>query len=81
MAAPIPWREPDTATVLSEDGKRYRAKVAGAPFTTISGVVGATMSCWVCGRHALRQLGGFRRLLGATRFVCPDHVGRTAAHA
>ena len=65
----------DTTTSISDDGRRYRSKEPGTPFTTVSEAIGATMSCWICGRHALRQLGTFRRLVGAKRFVCTEHAG------
>ena len=71
----------DTSTSISDDGKRYLSKAPGTPFTTVSEAIGATMSCYVCGRHALRQLGAFRRLIGAKRFVCQDHAGSKLAAA
>jgi hypothetical protein len=71
----------DTTTSISDDGKRFLSKVPGTPFTTVSEAIGATMSCYVCGKHALRQLGAFRRLIGAKRFVCQDHAGNKLAAA
>jgi len=71
----------DTTTSISDDGKRFHSKVPGTPFTTVSEAIGATMSCYVCGKHALRQLGAFRRLIGAKRFVCQDHAGNKLAAA
>ncbi len=69
---------PDTRTEVTDDGLRFRSKVGGSPFPTISDAIGATMSCWLCGRHALRSSGGFRRLAGAKRFVCAQHAGAAA---
>lgn len=65
----------DTSTNISDDGRRYLSKEPGTPFPTVTEAIGATMSCWICGRHALRQLGSFRRLLGTKRFVCTEHAG------
>lgn len=65
----------DTSTSISDDGMRYRSKEPGTPFPTVTEAIGATMSCWICGRHALRQQGTFRRLVGAKRFVCTEHAG------
>ena len=71
----------ETSTNISDDGKRYVTKVPGTPFTTVTEAIGATMSCYVCGKHALRQLGAFRRLIGAKRFVCQEHAGNKLATA
>jgi hypothetical protein len=64
----------DIDTSISDDGRRYLTKAPGTPFPTVTEAIGATMSCWICGRHALRQLGTFRRLVGAKRFVCTEHA-------
>ena len=71
----------ETSTNISDDGKRYLTKAPGTPFTTVTEAIGATMSCYVCGKHALRQLGAFRRLIGAKRFVCQEHAGNKLAAA
>jgi len=70
---------PETTTRLSDDGMRYRSKVPGTPFTTVTEAIGGTMSCWICGKHALRHAGAFRRLVGVKRFVCSAHAGSKAA--
>lgn len=55
---------------LSEDGKRYTRKVAGSQFGT---PVGATLSCFLCGKHEKFASGSWRRLIGKYRFVCEEH--------
>jgi hypothetical protein len=71
----------DTTTSISSDGTRYLSKEPGTPFTTVTEAIGATMSCYMCGKHALRQLGAFRRLIGVKRFVCQEHAGNRLAQA
>lgn len=72
------YRLPDTRTELTEDGLRFRSKVAGSPFPIAGTAVGATMSCWLCGRHVPRSSGTFRRLAGSKRFVCAAHAAAPA---
>lgn len=79
MVGAMRYHPEDTTTSISDDGTRYRSKAPGTPFTTVTEAIGATMSCYVCGKHALRQLGTFRRLIGAKRFVCQQHAGNAVA--
>lgn len=68
------YHMPDTRTELTDDGLRFRSKVAGSPFPIVGTALGATMSCWLCGHHVPRSRGAFRRLAGSKRFVCAEHM-------
>jgi hypothetical protein len=61
---------PTTKTQMLDDGLRYKAKVSGSPFKSgaYSGI--STMSCFLCGKHRLRNQLGTRKLLGKSQAVC-----------
>lgn len=61
---------PDTKTRILDDGLRYKSKVSGSPFQASASFGGSTMSCYLCGKHRLRNLMGTRRILGKSQAVC-----------
>jgi len=61
-------REVKTAVVA--DGLRYKSKTPGSPFKAAETFGGATMSCFVCGKHRPRSQLKSRKFLGKTHAVC-----------
>ena len=60
----------DSKTAMLADGLRYKSKASGSPFAAAASFGGATMSCFLCGKHRPRSLLKSRRLLGKAQFVC-----------
>lgn len=60
-----------TETQISLDGLRYRKKVSGSPFG-MTGIMGATLGCYKCGKHKPRVQGSFKKLGAQTLFICGD---------
>ena len=61
---------PDTKTTVLADGLRYKSKASGSPFAAAASFGGATMSCFLCGKHRARALMGTRKVLGKSQAVC-----------
>lgn len=60
----------DVKTTVSEGGLRYKSKTPGSPFKASSSFSGATMSCFLCGKHRPRSLMQTKRVLGKAQPVC-----------
>jgi hypothetical protein len=60
----------DVKTAVLADGLRYKSKAPGSPFKTAETFGGATMSCFMCGKHRPRSLLKTRKLLGKAQQVC-----------
>ena len=52
------------------DGLRYKSKASGSPFAAAASFGGATMSCFLCGKHRARSLMGTRKVAGKSQTVC-----------
>jgi len=57
-------------TAVFDDGLRYKAKLSGSPFRASASFSGATMSCFMCGKHRVRSQLRSRQLLGKSQAVC-----------
>jgi hypothetical protein len=57
-------------TKIKECGLRYASKAPGFGDFGYIGSAANAMSCFKCGKHIPRSQGMFRRLIGASRFVC-----------
>jgi hypothetical protein len=62
--------KPEPKTTVLADGLRYKNKVGGSPFKVGPTFAGATMSCFLCGKHHPRSLMMTRKLLGRAQVVC-----------
>ncbi|MFZ3118674.1 MAG: hypothetical protein WA159_10185 [Variovorax sp.] len=62
--------KPDTKTAVLADGLRYKSKPSGSPFRASASFSGATMSCFMCGKHRLRSQMRTRQVLGKSQSVC-----------
>lgn len=60
-------------TQLTQDGLRYVKKVQGSIITTPRAE--AMMSCFKCGKFALRTEMATRRFLGKNHLVCAPKCG------
>ncbi|KTT20882.1 MULTISPECIES: hypothetical protein [Pseudacidovorax] len=60
----------DVKTTMDEAGLRYKSKTPGSPFKASSSFSGATMSCFLCGKHRPRSLMQTKRVLGKAQPVC-----------
>ena len=60
----------DTKTKIVADGLRYKSKASGSPFAAAASFGGATMSCFMCGKHRPRSLMGTRKVAGKSQTVC-----------
>lgn len=60
----------DVKTAVGEGGLRYKSKAPGSPFQASGSFSGATMSCFLCGKHRPRSLLRSRRVLGKSQTVC-----------
>ena len=60
----------EAKTTVLPDGLRYKSKVSGSPFMAAASFGGATMSCFLCGKHRARSLMGTRKVLGKSQAVC-----------
>jgi len=60
----------DVKTAVVADGLRYKSKPSGSPFRASSSFSGATMSCFMCGKHRLRSQMRTRQVLGKSQSVC-----------
>ena len=68
--------DPETSEI-DPSGLRYKSKAGGSPFGA-SGGMSATMSCYKCGLHKSRALGGFKKFLNQRMFVCGDCAAPSA---
>jgi hypothetical protein len=65
--------KPKTPTTsVSNDGLRYKNKVAGSPFVPGQGLMlhGTTMSCFLCGSHKKFDELENKKLIGKNHKVC-----------
>lgn len=60
----------EAKTTVMADGLRYKSKVSGSPFAAAASFGGATMSCFLCGKHRARSLMGTRKVAGKSQTVC-----------
>lgn len=60
----------EVKTAVVADGLRYKSKPSGSPFKVGSTLGGATMSCFLCGKHRVRSLMKTRNVLGKAQAVC-----------
>ena len=60
----------EAKTAVMADGLRYKSKASGSPFAAAAAFGGATMSCFMCGKHRSRSLMGTRKVLGKAQAVC-----------
>ena len=60
-------------TELRADGLRYVAKEGGSDFP---GAFGATMSCFLCGRHVARSTLRDFMLAGTRQYRCRNGCGQ-----
>lgn len=60
----------EVKTAVGDTGLRYKSKAPGSPFQASGSFSGATMSCFLCGKHRPRALLGSRRVLGKSQTVC-----------
>ena len=60
----------EVKTAVVADGLRYKAKAPGSPFRASASFSGATMSCFMCGKHRVRSQMRTRQLLGKSQTVC-----------
>ncbi len=60
----------DSKTTMLPDGLRYKSKVSGSPFMAAASFGGATMSCFLCGKHRPRSQMTTRKVLGKSQAVC-----------
>ena len=67
--------KPAAKTKISEEGLRYRSKVAGSPFVSGASFGAATMSCFLCGKHRPRSAMKSRKLFGKSQAVCAPACG------
>ena len=51
----------EAKTAVMADGLRYKSKASGSPFAAAASFGGATMSCFMCGKHRARSLMGTRK--------------------
>ncbi len=57
----------DVKTAIVADGLRYKAKASGSPFRASASFSGATMSCFLCGKHRVRSQMRTRQFLGKSQ--------------
>ena len=62
--------KPDVKTAVVADGLRYKSKPSGSPFRASASFSGATMSCFMCGKHRLRSQMRTKQVLGKSQSVC-----------
>ena len=60
----------EAKTTVMADGLRYKSKASGSPFAAAASFGGATMSCFLCGKHRARSLMGTRKVAGKSQTVC-----------
>ncbi|MBC7703632.1 MAG: hypothetical protein H7274_06775 [Rhodoferax sp.] len=60
----------EAKTAVMADGLRYKSKASGSPFAAAASFGGATMSCFMCGKHRARSLMGTRKVAGKSQTVC-----------
>jgi hypothetical protein len=60
----------EVKTTVLADGLRYKSKEPGSPFKAAPSFGGASMSCFLCGKHRLRSLMATRKILGRAQAVC-----------
>ena len=60
----------EVKTAIVADGLRYKAKASGSPFRASASFSGATMSCFLCGKHRPRAMLKSKKLLGKSQPVC-----------
>lgn len=62
--------KPEAKSAVLPDGLRYKSKAAGSPFKVGYTFSGATMSCFLCGKHRARTQMMTRKVLGRAQAVC-----------
>ena len=67
--------KPSAKTKISEEGLRYRSKVAGSPFVSGASVGAATRSSFLGGNHRPRSAMKSRKLFGKSQAVCAPACG------
>ncbi|MDP9902099.1 hypothetical protein [Variovorax ginsengisoli] len=60
----------EVKTAVVADGLRYKSKPSGSPFRASASFSGATMSCFMCGKHRTRAQLRTRQVLGKSQSVC-----------
>lgn len=60
----------EAKTAVKANGLRYKSKASGSPFAAAASFGGATMSCFMCGKHRPRSLMGTRKVAGKSQTVC-----------
>jgi hypothetical protein len=60
----------EAKTAVLDGGLRYKSKVSGSQFAAATAFGGATMSCFMCGKHRVRSMMGTRKVLGKSQAVC-----------
>jgi hypothetical protein len=60
----------EVKTAMLADGLRYKAKAPGSPFRASASFSGATMSCFICGKHRVRSQLRTRQFVGKPQTVC-----------
>ena len=60
----------EAKTAVLANGLRYKTKASGSPFAAAASFGGATMSCFMCGKHRPRSMMGTRKVLGKAQAVC-----------
>ena len=60
----------EAKTTVMADGLRYKSKASGSPFAAAASFGGATMSCFLCGKHRVRSQMRTRQFLGKSQTVC-----------
>ena len=60
----------EVKTAVVADGLRYKTKTPGSPFRASASFSGATMSCFMCGKHRVRSQLRTRQVLGKSQTVC-----------
>ena len=62
--------KPEVKTAIIDGGLRYKTKTPGSPFKAAPTFGGATMSCFLCGKHRDRSAMKTRKVLGRGQAVC-----------
>lgn len=62
--------KPEVKSAIIDGGLRYKTKTPGSPFKAAPTFGGATMSCFLCGKHRDRSAMKTRKVLGRGQAVC-----------
>ena len=60
----------EVKTAVGDTGLRYKSKAPGSPFQASGSFSGATMSCFLCGKHRARSQMISKKILGKSQAVC-----------